>query len=573
MQELITRHLDLWTSAAQTKSTTGRNNRGKIDTYGINKLRELILHFAVRGLLTEQDPKEDATPAFLESTKEIRALIESGLVKEIKNIEALHADTYPFKAPKGWLFVRLGSLLKSIKSGGTPSKQNPEFWDGDIPWASVKDLGFGEPLTKTQDTITVAGLHSGSTLANKGSVLICTRMGLGKIGEVHIDTAINQDLKAVTLSSAIQNNFFITFFKTISIIGTGTTVSGIKQEELVNFVVPLPPISEQKRIVEKVDELMTLCDQLEQQQTTSLEAHQTLVATLLETLTRAESAADFQQAWQRISTHFDTLFTTEHSIDQLKQTILQLAFMGKLVPQDPSDVPANVLISTLATKTPSTATRGLKGSSHESATEVTNSPPYQLPRGWTWAKLPEVGELARGKSKHRPRNDPALYTGGTVPLIQTGDVSRANPLITTYTAMYNETGIKQSRIWPKGTMCITIAANIADTGILGFDACFPDSVVGFIPFDEKIEVHYFEYFMRTAKSHLEDFAPSTAQKNINLDILSQLLIPLPPVREITRIVDRIDNLMAVCKELAACLAEARATQVLLADAIVDEAAA
>ena len=120
-------------------------------------------------------------------------------------------------------------------------------------------------------------------------------------------------------------------------------------------------------------------------------------------------------------------------------------------------------------------------------------------------------------------------------------------------------------------MCITIAANIAETGILAFDACFPDSVVGFIPFDEGIDVKYFEYFMRTAKSHLEDFAPSTAQKNINLDILGQLLVPLPPARELGCIVAKVDELMALCDSLKARLAEAQTTQLHLADAIVAQA--
>ena len=105
---------------------------------------------------------------------------------------------------------------------------------------------------------------------------------------------------------------------------------------------------EQNRIVAKVDELMALCDQLEQQQTHSIEAHQTLVASLLGTLTRVESQQEFSAAWARIASHFDTLFTTEASIDQLKQTILQLAVMGKLVPQDPNDEPAECLLKRIA---------------------------------------------------------------------------------------------------------------------------------------------------------------------------------------------------------------------------------
>ena len=138
-------------------------------------------------------------------------------------------------------------------------------------------------------------------------------------------------------------------------------------------------------------------------------------------------------------------------------------------------------------------------------------------------------------------------------MIQTGDVARADGWVTTYSALYNEQGVQQSRLWPKGTLCITIAANIADSGLLSFEACFPDSVVGFSPFDPIPDARYFEYFIRTAQSELELYAPSTAQKNINLAILDELLIPVPPLIEMTRIVVRTEHLLAQCDRLADAL--------------------
>ena len=136
-------------------------------------------------------------------------------------------------------------------------------------------------------------------------------------------------------------------------------------------------------------------------------------------------------------------------------------------------------------------------------------------------------------------------------MVQTGDVARSGGTITTNTAKYNDDGLAQSLLWPKGTLCITIAANIADSGILDFDACFPDSVVGFVPNSEFESARYFEYFLRTAKANLMDFAPATAQKNINLGILSSLLIPLPPLSEQRRIVGKVDFLMSLCDQLEA----------------------
>ena len=141
------------------------------------------------------------------------------------------------------------------------------------------------------------------------------------------------------------------------------------------------------------------------------------------------------------------------------------------------------------------------------------------------ATLPELGEFGRGVSKHRPRNDPKLL-GGKYPLIQTGDVASANLYITSYTTTYSELGLAQSKMWGKGTLCITIAANIAKTAILNFDACFPDSIVGFTANGRtnNIFIHYWFSFFQEI---LESQAPESAQKNINLKILSELKVIVP----------------------------------------------
>ena len=144
-------------------------------------------------------------------------------------------------------------------------------------------------------------------------------------------------------------------------------------------------------------------------------------------------------------------------------------------------------------------------------------------------------------------------------MVQTGDVARANGPIESYTGRYNEVGLAQSRLWPVGTMCITIAANIAETGILGIEACIPDSVVGFIPSPILGDARYFEYFMRTAKAWLQDFAPSTAQKNINLGILENVMIPLPPLNELRRIVSKLDRIFALCDDIEEKLHKASMT--------------
>ena len=170
--------------------------------------------------------------------------------------------------------------------------------------------------------------------------------------------------------------------------------------------------------------------------------------------------------------------------------------------------------------------------------------------GWVEKKLGEVCEISRGRSKHRPRNDKRLY-GGNIPFIQTGDIRDAcGGIITTYKQTYSELGLLQSRLWKKGTICITIAANIGETAILGFDACFPDSVVGIYPNDNTLNYLYVNYYLNSIKSYIDNQAYGAAQKNINLVIIENLKISFPAnIEEQHRIVQTLDTLSEKCRRL------------------------
>ena len=161
---------------------------------------------------------------------------------------------------------------------------------------------------------------------------------------------------------------------------------------------------------------------------------------------------------------------------------------------------------------------------------------------WPRRTLREVASnFGRGKSKHRPRNDPVLY-GGPYPFIQTGDVRGSDHLITEYTQTYSEAGLAQSKLWPKGTLCITIAANIAETGVLGFDACFPDSVIGVVVDKEQTSSKYIEYMLGTFKAALKAKGKGSAQDNINLGTFENERFPFPDLETQSRIVQTLDGL-------------------------------
>ncbi|MGJ5076956.1 restriction endonuclease subunit S [Bradyrhizobium oligotrophicum] len=167
----------------------------------------------------------------------------------------------------------------------------------------------------------------------------------------------------------------------------------------------------------------------------------------------------------------------------------------------------------------------------------------QLPEGWRLVKLSDLGEVNRGRSRHRPRYAEHLY-GGPYPFIQTGDVKNSGGRISSYEQTYSEAGLAQSRLWPAGTMCITIAANIAETAILTFPACFPDSVVGFIADESKCDVRYIEYTFRVLRARLQHEASGSVQDNINLDTLERLRFKLPSLaeqREVVYILSALDD--------------------------------
>ncbi|MEA3305962.1 MAG: restriction endonuclease subunit S [Candidatus Omnitrophota bacterium] len=162
-----------------------------------------------------------------------------------------------------------------------------------------------------------------------------------------------------------------------------------------------------------------------------------------------------------------------------------------------------------------------------------------------FSKLDDIGRIARGKSKHRPRNDPVLY-GGKYPFIQTGDVKHSHFYITGYSQTYNEKGLAQSRLWQPGTLCITIAANIADTAILKIPACFPDSIIGFIPHKKKADTHFVKYCLDTYKLQIQSISQGTTQDNLSLEKLRSINFKIPPLhiqKKIAAVLSTYDDLI------------------------------
>ena len=578
-EQLITENIDIWTSAIKKRGSQGRGSNKKFELHGIKKLRELILELAVRGLLVPQDPNDEPASVSLEKiAAEKEQLIKDGKIKKQKALPEISEDEKPFELPKGWAWARLGTLFNSIMSGGTPSKRESSYWGGQIPWASVKDLGSSRYISNTQDYITEEGLLAGSKLSDAGDILICTRMGLGKIAITTAPIAINQDLKAVKLSNKVSVEYFLNTYSTLKIKGTGTTVAGIKQEELLNYVIGLPSELEQPRIVAKVDELMALCDQLEQQTESSLSAHQTLVETLLNTLLNADQNS-FDPAWERIAQHFDVLFTTEHSIDQLKQTILQLAVMGKLVPQDPSDEPASVLLEKIAAEKEQLIKDKVIKKQKPLPPISEDEKPFELPKGWEWCRLdelslnseagwsPKCNGHARENNKWGVLKVSAVSWGEYRPEENKELPDNLEPR-EQYEVHEGDFLISRANTSELVARAVVVPKNPPNKLMMS------DKIIRFV-FSDSVESEYINLVnaSQVARNYYAAVSggTSSSMRNVTREQIRNLVIALPPLKESKRIFNQYSSVLDLCNALKNNIRKSKNTQLHLADAMAEQA--
>jgi len=273
---------------------------------------------------------------------------------------------------------------------------------------------------------------------------------------------------------------------------SGSTRKRISRKNFAKIQFPIAPLPEQHRIVEKIEELFSELD---------------------------NGVASLKKALEQLKTY--------------RQAVLKWAFEGKLTEK----------------------WRNTHQDSLEDGDTLLEQIKAERKRnGWAYTYLAYLGHLARGKSKHRPRNDKRLF-GGKYPFIQTGEVKAAKGILRNFSDTYSEFGLQQSKLWDRGTLCITIAANIAETCFLGIQACFPDSIVGFKSSDNIVNSKFIDYFIQSIKSKIQAFAPATAQKNINLTTLENLIIPFCSLQEQTQIVQEIESRLSVCDQLEATLTE------------------
>ncbi|MFP1852534.1 restriction endonuclease subunit S [Lonsdalea quercina] len=523
---------------------------------GIKKLRELILTLAMQGRLVPQDPSDQPASELLKEIEaEKQRMVKEGKIRKPKPLPPVTEGEKPYALPQGWEWVRLGTVVLTVTGGGTPSKNNPNFWGGKIPWASVKDLNVETYLETTIDSITEDAVAASSTnVIPKDQVIVCTRMGLGKIAINRTEVAINQDLKALDLSNQIDQMFFFKKYKNYSLVGSGMTVKGIRQDDLLNLPFPLPPLEEQHRIVAKIDELMARCDELEKLRVAQQEKRLTVHAAAIRQLLNITEPDQHRHAQAFLAKHFGELYTVKENVAELRKAILQLAVMGKLVPQNPDDQPASELLKEIEAEKQRLVKAGKIKKPKPLPPITEEEKPYVLPQEWEWVRLGDLTQIiTKGSSpnwqgvQYVDKNEGILFI--------TSENVRAFELLLEkrkyVERKFNE--IEPRSILKKYDILMNIVgASIGRTAIFDLDELANiNQAVTIIRLIEKLDHKYFLKFFNSpiCLSYMLNKQVDNARPNLSMGNISLFAIPLPPLQEQHRIVEKIDNTMALCDSL------------------------
>ncbi|WP_281544948.1 restriction endonuclease subunit S [Grimontia sp. SpTr1] len=588
-EKLITDHIDIWTSAVQAKSASGRASSKKCELYGIKKLRELILELAVRGKLVPQDPTDEPASVLLERIAAEKAqLVKEKKIKKPKAISNLSLENLP-TLPDGWAWTHVQDFTEYVQRG-----KGPKYADkGSVRVVSqkcVQNTGFDiEPARYVEDQ-SLESYQEERYLKEKD--LLWNSTGTGTVGRVNVLPVVESkslvaDSHVTVLRPLLMSSRYIWCFlmspgvqarinpdHEFSLVSGSTKQVELNTSSVVSLPVSVAPSNEQHRIVAKVDELMALCDQLEQQTEASLDAHQVLVETLLATLTNSQDATELMANWARISEHFDTLFTTEQSIDQLKQTILQLAVMGKLVSQDPNDEPATKLLERIAEEKAQLVKEKKIKKQKALPPIAEDEKPFELPEGWEWCRLGEIYDVSSSKRIHVKD-----YVQNGIPFFRSkeiGELGRGNDISTELFISHNQYDALRYQLgfpYPNDLMLASIGGSIGNNWIADERPFYyKDGNITKISHHSLSNPKFLKFFVDSAFfwKQVNNGVAGSAYNALTIIKIQNLVFSLPPLEEQLKIVTKVEALFVVCEEVKQRLRDSQQTQLQLTDAIVGQ---
>jgi type I restriction enzyme S subunit len=527
---------------------------------GVARLRELILTLAVQGKLVPQDPSDEPASELLKKiASEKDRLVAEKKIRKGKSLPDIGDDEMFFDLPRIWAWVRLNSI-GDWGAGATPSRTNSNYYGGKIPWFKSGEL-TSDHITESEETVTEAALRECSLRLNQpGDVLIAMYGAtIGKTAILDVVGTTNQAVCACTPFLGMSNSYLLLLMKALKPYfisqGAGGAQPNISREKVIHTVIGLPPLAEQSRIVTRVEELMQLCDALEASGQLEAQQHARLVSTLFGSLLQSDTPEALADNWQRIATHFDVLLDRPEAVDALEQTILQLAVRGLLVPQDPTDEPASVLLQKIRTEKDHLIAQGKIKRDKPLPPITDEEKPFELPRGWEWVSLGLLTSLVTSGS----RSWKDFYSAEGATFIRSQDIK--------YDRLeFDERAYVKLPIGREGVrtqvrrhdVLITITgANVGKAAVVAqsMDEAYVSQHVALVRLCDARLVDFLHLWLVSGdegrkRLHMSSYG---AKPGLNLQNISDLLVPLPPLAEQIRIVTLVNEKRALCDHLRRCL--------------------
>ena len=540
--------------------------------HAIPRLRRFILNLAVRGKLVRQNPNDEPASELLKRIAAEKArLVKAGKIRKESVLPLVATYEALFSVPNVWEWTRVGSTAY-VEMGQSPPSEHYNRTGHGIPFFQGKaDFGKRYPTARYWCT-------QPKKYAGPGDIMISVRAPVGPTNVASEPCCIGRGLAALRPHNGIDRNYLLrcleAFEHVLAALGFGTTFVAINKNQLTTFVIPLPPLAEQHRIVAKVDELMALCDRLETARTERETTRDRLTAASLARLDAPDpDPAVFQNHAAFALDNFIPLTTRPDQVKALRQTILNLAVRGKLVEQDPNDEPASELLKRIAAEksrlTDVLSSRGRRSDGRER----TEAFEFTLPRGWTLSTLGSVALKITDGAHQTP-----TYVGSGVPFVSVKDFSAGRlDLSNTRFITENEHSLLCKRCDPKrGDILIGRIGTLGRAVLVDTDDEFSLFVsVGLIRFShENIAPRFLRTLLNSPLVEGEfdriKIGGGTHTNKLNLGDLQTVALPIPPLAEQHRIVAKVDELMALCNQLKASLAIGDDTRCRLLDAMLHE---
>jgi type I restriction enzyme, S subunit len=541
---------------------------------GVARLRELILTLAVQGKLVPQDSKDEPASELL---KKIRAeknrLIAVKTLKREKDEPALTDDALPFDLPVSWSWAALGEVIDIVRGITFPATQKTrEAAPGRIACLRTSNV---QKTIEWEDLLFVDRSFMGreDQLIQHHDIVMSmanSRELVGKVALIdqipHAEATFGGFL-GVLRPRKIDPLYAMAVLRTpyarsllIDSSSQTTNIANVSLAKLRPLPFPLPPKAEQSRIVTRVEELMRLCDALEAKGQLEGTQHAQLVSTLLATLTDSETPAQLADNWHRIATHFDLLLYRPEAVDALEQTILQLAVRGLLVPQDPKDEPASVLLKKIRAEKDKLIAEGKIKRDKPLPPIAEDEQPFALPQGWEWVRFGQIANIASnlvppGLHATKWQVAPDCIEKATGRLLRRRTVAQAEIISPNH--LFKPGQILYSKIRP----------SLSKAVLVDFEGlCSADMY----PIESPLDSEYLLMYI-LSQPFLDQV--SIAENRVKMPKLNQealvaFTVALPPLAEQSRIVTRVAQLRRLCADLRQRLSASQSTQAHLAEALV-----